>query len=126
MVDGLLANIGVGIVSRFLSSLLATGFPVYLALGFHLQHFNSKSEAFLDKVSMTNRLLHVCRQKRFPMHPANSMHQVAISGRGSAFHQDLERLPVDWERVKIFHCRSTLHLEILLNHSKKIILSCNS
>ena len=39
--------------------------------------------------------------------------------------EDLERLLVDWEREIIFHCKSTLHLEILLNHSCNS-LSCNS
>ena len=33
---------------------------------------------------MTNRLLHVDCQKRFPMYQANSMYQVADFGRGSA------------------------------------------
>ena len=66
---------------------------------------------------MTNRLPHVDRQKRFPMYQANSMYQVANSGRGSAYHKDLEQLPVDWERGIIFHCKSMLHLEILLNQS---------
>ena len=49
----------------------------YRVLGFRLQHFDSKSEAFLDKESMTNRLLHVDCQKRFPMYQANSMYLVA-------------------------------------------------
>ena len=51
MFVGLLANLGVGIVSRFLSSLLATSFPIVSRTG----PFDSKSEAYLDNVSMTNR-----------------------------------------------------------------------
>ena len=34
MVDGFLANLGVGTVSRFRSSFLATGFPVLSRNGF--------------------------------------------------------------------------------------------
>ena len=67
----------------------------YLALDFRLLHFDSKSEAFLDKVSMTNRLLHVDFQKRFTMYQASSMYQIAGFGRGSAYHKDLEQLPND-------------------------------
>ena len=37
MVDGFLANLGVGIVSLFLSSHLVTGFPVLSRTGFRLQ-----------------------------------------------------------------------------------------
>ena len=97
MVGGLLANLGVGIVCLFPSSPLATGFLYFLALGFRLWHFDSKSEEFLDMVSITNLLLDVDCQKRYPMYQANSTNQVACFGRGSAFHQDLEQLPVDWE-----------------------------
>ena len=44
------------------------------ALGFHLWHyFDSKSEEFLDKVSVLNRALHVDCQKRFPVSQTNSM-----------------------------------------------------
>ena len=52
-------------------------------------------------MSMTNRLLHVDCQKRFPMCQASSMYQVPGSGRDSAHQKYLERLPVDWERVII-------------------------
>ena len=47
---------------------------------------------------MTNRLLHVDCQKRFPMNLTNSMYQVANLGPGLQFHQDLEQLPVYWGR----------------------------
>ena len=77
----------------------------YLALGFRLLNFDSKSEAFLDKDSMTKWFLHVDCQKRFLMYQANSMYQVADLGRGSASDKDLERLPADWERGIIFHCK---------------------
>ena len=45
------------------------------------------------------------------------MNQIADFGRGSAHHKDLERLPVDWERGRIFHCESIVHLEILKSRS---------
>ena len=75
---------------------------------------------------MTDRLLHVDCQRRFPMYQANSMYQVANFGRGSAVHQDLEQLPVDWERGIIFHCKLILHLEILKNHSYHLFFPANS
>ena len=69
---------------------------------------------------MTNLLLHV-DSKTFPeMCLTNSKYQVANLGRGSVFHQDLEDLPVDWERGKIVDCKLTQHLESLENQS------CNS
>ena len=68
-------------------------------------------QAFFCKVSMTKRSVHVGCQKRFPMYQASSMCKVAGFGCGSAFHQDLEQLPVDWERGIIFHCRLIRHLE---------------
>ena len=75
---------------------------------------DSKSEAYLCGVSMTNRLLSVDCQNRFPMYPASSMYQVAgFFGRGSAHHKNLEQLPVDWERGIIYHRKSIVHLEIL-------------
>ena len=64
-----------------------------------------------------NRLVQVDCQKRFPMYQASSMYQVAGFGRGSAYHEDLEQLPVDWERGIIFHCRLIRRLGILSNHS---------
>ena len=50
------------------------------------------------RVSTMNRLVQVDSRKRFPMHQASSMSQVAGFGRGSAYHEDLEQLPVDLER----------------------------
>ena len=55
-------------------------------------------------------------KKRFPVSQTNSMYQVACFGRGSTWIEDLERLPGDWEREILFHCKSILHLEILSNH----------
>ena len=49
---------------------------------------------------MTNRDCDVDCQKRFPMYQTDSMYQVACFDRGSAYHEELERLPVDWEREK--------------------------
>ena len=58
--------------------------PLYFStLGFRLQHFDSLSEKFLDKTSVTNRACDVDCQKRFPVSQTNSMHQVACFGRGS-------------------------------------------
>ena len=45
---------------------------------------------------MMSRLVQVDCQKRFPMYQANSMYQVASFGHGSAYHKDMEQLPVDW------------------------------
>ena len=56
--------------------------------------------------------------KTFPDVPNKFMYQDAGFGRGSAYHKDVEQLPVDWERGILFHCKSVLHLEILLNHSR--------
>ena len=67
---------------------------------------------------MKNRSLHVDCQKRFPMYQASSMYQIAGSGRGSAYHEDLEQLPVDWERGKIFHCKLIRHLGTPWSRSK--------
>ena len=58
--------------SRLMVSLQISGVELSLDFvlqfsGFPLQHFESKSEAFLDEVSMTNRSLHVECQKRYPM-----------------------------------------------------------
>ena len=50
---------------------------------FHLWHLDSKSEEFLDKVSVMNRLLLVDCQKRFHVSQTNSMYQIASVGRGS-------------------------------------------
>ena len=52
---------------------------------------------------MMNRLVQVDCRKRFPMYQVCSMYQVAGFGRGSANHEDLEQLPVVWERGIIFH-----------------------
>ena len=45
------------------------------------------------------------------------MYQIAGFGRGSTSIKDLERLPADWEREVLVHCKSIPYLEILLNHS---------
>ena len=45
------------------------------------------------------------------------MYQVVDFGRGFAYHKDLERLSIDLELWKIFHCKSILLLEILQNRS---------
>ena len=75
---------------------------------------------------MTKRLLHVDCQKRCPMYITNSMYQVAKFGRDSAVHENLEQLPVDWERMIIIHCKLIPQHEILQKHSYNSFLSCNS
>ena len=45
------------------------------------------------------------------MYPAISMYQVTSFGRGSAYHEALEQLLVDWERGTIFHCKLKSKLE---------------
>ena len=114
MVDGLLAKISIGIVLPVCSPPFASGLP---ALGFHLKRFDSQSEESLDKVSVMNRSLLVDCPERFPVSQTNSMYQIAVFGRGSTYIEDLERLPADWEREIIFHCKSIPHLEILSNQS---------
>ena len=80
------------------------------ARGFHLWHFDSKSEEFLDKVSVMNRSLLVHCQKRFPVSQTNSMYQVAGFGRGSTWIEDLERLQADCEREIIFHSANRFYI----------------
>ena len=120
MVDGLPADIGIGVVLQLRSSLLATSLPVLTCTGIPPVALCSYSEEFLDKVSVMNRLLLVDCQKSFPTSQSNSVYQIAGFGRGSTWIDDLERLLADWERETNFHCKSILHLDILLNHS------CNS
>ena len=50
----------------------------------------SKSEEFLEKVSVMNRTMGVDCQKRFPVVQTNSMYQVASVFRGLAQSEDLE------------------------------------
>ena len=88
MVDCILAKIGIGIVLPVISSLFATNFPELLWTGFHLWHFDSLTEEFLDKISVMDRALHVDCQKRFPVSPTNSMCQNASFGRGSTQIKD--------------------------------------
>ena len=92
----------------------------YLVLGFRLYHFDCMSEALLDKVSMTNRLLHVDCPKRVPMYQTNSMYQIANFGCGSASHKDLE----DWERGVFSTANRFYILKNSLESLKEFILSC--
>ena len=86
MVDGFLAKLMIGIVLPICSSPFTTSLPVLFCTGIPSVALWSKSEASRDKGSMTNRLLHVDCQKRFPMYQTSSMYQVADFGRGSASH----------------------------------------
>ena len=52
-----------------------------------------------------------------PVSQTNFMCQIAGLGRGSRQIENLERLPVDWEREIIFHFKSILHLRTLWTHS---------
>ena len=83
-VDGLLAVIGIGVVLPSRSSLLATSVSVLTCTGFApVALGDSKSEEFLEKVSVMNRTQSVDCQKRFTMFQTNSMYQVACFGPGS-------------------------------------------
>ena len=64
MVDGLLANVGSGIVLPFLSS------------SPHPQHWVPKMVEFLDEVIATTRASSVDLQKHFPVVQVDSMFQV--------------------------------------------------
>ena len=103
MVDGFLANLGVGIVSRCRSSLLATGFRVLSRTGFPLVAFWFQEWSIpwqgVDDESITARGLPKNVSLRTKQ---NSMYQIADFGRGSASQKDLEQLPVDREREIIF------------------------
>ena len=71
MVDGLLANLGVGIASRFLSSPLATGFLCTISYWIYsCSTMSPRGRRTFSKASMTNRLLHVDDQKTFPDVPS--------------------------------------------------------
>ena len=84
MVDGLPANIGIGIVLPIRSYLSQQVSMYFVAPGFHLWHFDSLSEEFLDKTSVMNRACDVDCQKRFPVSQTNSMYQMGCFGRGSS------------------------------------------
>ena len=64
-----------------------------------------------------NRACDVDCQKKFPCVPDNSVYHGACFGRGPTLIEDLAQLPADWEREIIFHCKSIVYLDILLNHS---------
>ena len=83
MVDGLPANIGIGIVLPIRSYLSQQVSLYFSALGFHLWHFDSLREEFLDKTAVMNRACDVDCQQRFPVSQTNSMYQMACFGRGS-------------------------------------------
>ena len=68
-----------------------------------------------------NRLLLVDCQKTLSCVPDNSMYQIAGFGRGSTNHEDLERLPADWERGCNFRCKPIPYLDILWNNSKNAL-----
>ena len=86
-------------VSSF-SSLLTTSLPVLRCTG------SPNVVAFLNGVSMLSRLVQVDYRKRFPVYQASSVFQVAGFGRGSAYHEDLEQRPVDWERGANLHLQA--------------------
>ena len=83
MVDGFLANSALELCFQFVLHLSRQVSLYSFALGFHLWHFDSLREEFLDKVSVMNRTVHVDCQKRFPVSQTNSMCQIASFGRSS-------------------------------------------
>ena len=98
MVDGLPADVGIGIVLPICSSPLATGLPVLLCNGIPpvalwFVEWRIPSWGVCDGSNIRRGL-----PKHFPMYQANSMYQISDFGRGSASHKDLEQVPVDWER----------------------------
>ena len=101
----------------------------FSALGFHLWHFDSLSEEFLDNASAMNRTWDVDYQKRFPVSQTNSMYQVACFGRGSTQIVDLERLPVDWENISLSQFSTAIRFYLLKNSLESFIqfvLSCKT
>ena len=83
MVDGLLADIGIGVVLPIRSSLLARSRPVPTC------HWDSTCGTWIRRVknslirSVMNRTQDVDCQKRFPVFQTSSMYQMACFGRGS-------------------------------------------
>ena len=69
MVDGFLANSALELCFQFVLHLSRQVSLYSFALGFHLWHFDSLREEFLDKVSAMNRTAHVDCQKTFPCVP---------------------------------------------------------
>ena len=101
MVGGLLAKLGNGISQQV--SLYSS------ARGSHLQHFDSKSEEFLDEVddcSWIAKNVSLC-PRQIPFIKSHDF----VAARH--FLEDLGLLPADWEREIIFHCKSPLYLETL-------------
>ena len=80
------------------------------ARGSHLGQFDAESEEFFDKVSVMNRTQDVeWIAKNVSLCPRQiPCEKVGGFGRGSTLLEDLERLPADWERETLFHCKSTL------------------
>ena len=79
MVDGLPANVGIGIVLSIRSSPLATGVPVQTCTGTCSTWCRRVKKSF-EEVSVT----------RIPVVQTNSMNQVASVFRGLALNEDLE------------------------------------
>ena len=117
VVDGLLANVGIGIVPLFRSSSFAKELPVPIACGtdsFSL--WVSCDGEFLDDDFETNQMKKIDYQKRFPVFQTPSMYQMANVCRGSAWNENLESL-VDWKRKTTSRCDLIPLLEIHLNLS---------
>ena len=88
MVDGLLANLGVGIVLRFRSSLQATGFAVLSRTEFRLLHFDSESEACLTEESIRSTKQIPCFRSQTlvaAQHPTKTWNDCQLTGNVEKF-----------------------------------------
>ena len=113
MVDDLLANVGIGIVSLLCLSFLAKEVPDPAACGTDPRSLCGAQRGFLGE----NQTWKNEYQKRFTVIPMYSMCQEAGDCRGSAWNKNLESLQVDWKRKTISHCDLIPLLEILPSHS---------
>ena len=98
MVDGLLANIGVGIVPLFGSWSLAKGSLFLLLVELILTIMNS-----LKKISRRTKSRKLITNQRFPLIQIDSICQAAIFCRGWAWHENSESSKIDWKRETTFH-----------------------
>ena len=101
MFDGLVANVGIGIVPLFCSSSLAKEVLVPVACGTDpVSLLVSYNGEFLDDDFGTDQKYKIDYQKRFLV---IQMYQMANVCRGSSWNGNLESLVTDWERKTNFH-----------------------
>ena len=102
IVDGLLANVRIGIVFLFcLSSLLRKESPTLQLEELILVLFVVRQSEFLKEDLGVNQTWKNDYQKRFPVIPMYSMCSGAGVCRGSAQNENLESRLVDWKRKTI-------------------------